>query len=273
MLRERLLQLVQLAARPGQRLDGLDRAARRLDREHEARAHGLAVEEDVAVAAEAVLAGEMRALQAEVVAEEVGKRLARLDLVLVRAAVDLDAERCVRSRVLPRGRLGGVAQRAAGEHGRDTAPVRGGDLDVVLRRRSRREGRRGLLRPRARRGVDVERRRRDAEEDEVGRSVERDDRRGRDLAVVAVAGADLVESGARAPRPGPGSARRRSARPARARSRSGRGRTSAPGSSARAFGDRTSIAASSATAAAVSSAHGAAKASEPPTVPRRRVSL
>jgi hypothetical protein len=35
----------------------------------------------------------MRPLQAEVVAEEVGERLAWLDLVLVLAAVDLDAER------------------------------------------------------------------------------------------------------------------------------------------------------------------------------------
>ena len=51
----------------------------------QARAHGLAVEEDVAVAAEAVLAGEVRAGQVEVVAQEVGQRPPRLDLALVRA--------------------------------------------------------------------------------------------------------------------------------------------------------------------------------------------
>ena len=83
--RERLLQLASAPSRPGQRLDGLDRAALGLDGEHEARAHGLAVEEDVAVAAEAVLAGEVRALQAEVLAEEVGQRPPRLDLLLVRS--------------------------------------------------------------------------------------------------------------------------------------------------------------------------------------------
>ena len=111
-----------------------------------------------------------------------------------------------------------------------------------------------------------------AEKDEVGVAVERDDRRGADLAVVAIAGADLVKGSPS--RGGAGNLTRGDQLTRFERGcPTGRGRTSAPGSFARRSAIGTSIVASSATAAAVSSAHGAAKASEPPTVPRRRVSL
>ncbi len=51
----------------------------------QARADRLAVEQDVAVAAEAVLAGDVRAREVQVVAEEVGQRPTWLDLALVRS--------------------------------------------------------------------------------------------------------------------------------------------------------------------------------------------
>ena len=51
-----------------------------LHREHQAGAHRLAVEEDRAGAADAVLAADVRAGQAELVAQEVAQQQARLDL-------------------------------------------------------------------------------------------------------------------------------------------------------------------------------------------------
>src|SRR5205085_5519631 len=71
----------------------LDRAQRetlRLDRQHQARAHRLAVELDGAGAADAVLAADMGAGQARLMADEVRQQQARLDLAVVGLAVDLD---------------------------------------------------------------------------------------------------------------------------------------------------------------------------------------
>jgi hypothetical protein len=85
---EGLLQRVQLVA-VGEPLDGQQRAAVRLRGEHEARAHGLAVELDRARAAHAVLAADVRAGQPGLVADEVRQQRARLDLPGVRPAVDL----------------------------------------------------------------------------------------------------------------------------------------------------------------------------------------
>ena len=60
----------------------------RLHREHQAGAHRLAVEDDGAGAADAVLAADMRAGLAAVVADRIDQRLARLDADVVLAAVD-----------------------------------------------------------------------------------------------------------------------------------------------------------------------------------------
>ena len=79
MVVERLLQRRERAVRLGQALDRQHGAAVDLHGEEQAGAHALAVEQDVAVAAEAVLAGEVRAGEVELLAQEVGERQARLD--------------------------------------------------------------------------------------------------------------------------------------------------------------------------------------------------
>src|SRR4051812_43832152 len=88
---ERSLQWMQLALarEPLNRRQG---ATVRLHGEHEARAHGLAVELDRAGAAHALLAADLRAGEAGAVANEVGQQGARLDLAVVRTAVQLDAD-------------------------------------------------------------------------------------------------------------------------------------------------------------------------------------
>ena len=75
----RRLHVAELAVRPGQALDGDDVGAVGLDGEHQARPDRLAVDEDGARAAHAVLAAEVGAGQPEVLAQGVGERLARLD--------------------------------------------------------------------------------------------------------------------------------------------------------------------------------------------------
>ena len=75
---ERRLHRVQLAV-GGEALDGRDLGAVGLHGEHEARPHGVAVEQDGAGAAHAVLAPEVRAGEPAVLAQEVGQRLAGLD--------------------------------------------------------------------------------------------------------------------------------------------------------------------------------------------------
>ena len=66
----------------GQRLDRLDVAALGLRREHQAGAHGAAVELHGAGAADAVLAADVRAAQAERVAQEVGQQQAVVDVLV-----------------------------------------------------------------------------------------------------------------------------------------------------------------------------------------------
>src|SRR5438132_1818001 len=75
-----------------QTLHCLDRVAVHLRREQQARAHGGAVDGDGAGAADAVLAAEVGAGEVEILAQEVGQRLAHLDGLLVEAAVDGDAD-------------------------------------------------------------------------------------------------------------------------------------------------------------------------------------
>src|SRR5262249_35487932 len=72
----------------GQALDGADRASFRLHREHQAGTHGLAVEQDGAGAADAVLATDMGAGLAAIVADGVDQRAARIDTDVVAPAVD-----------------------------------------------------------------------------------------------------------------------------------------------------------------------------------------
>ncbi len=216
VLGERLLQRAQRPVALGQALDGLDRVAVGLHGEHEARAHALPVEQHVAVAAEAVLAGKVRAGQVEVLAQEVGERAAGLDGALAPAAVDLDPHRMHRRRpgrsrcLLGCGARGGVQQRSARQDAGDTAPVGAGDLDVIRRIElvdrcgDRRE--RALVEslPRtiasmsARCGVPATRSSTSVADAACAAGVEPDDRGRADLRVVAVARADLVEGGSTA---------------------------------------------------------------------------
>ena len=72
----------------GEAFDGADCLASRLDREHQAGAHRLAVDDHGASAADAVLAADMGAGLAAIVADGVDQRLARLDADGIIAAVD-----------------------------------------------------------------------------------------------------------------------------------------------------------------------------------------
>ena len=85
---ERLLQRVQRLSVGRKTLDRGDLMPVRLHGEHQARARGEVIEQDRAGAADAVLAAEMRAGEAEAVAQEIGERQPHLDLVLVALAVD-----------------------------------------------------------------------------------------------------------------------------------------------------------------------------------------
>ena len=130
VLGERLLERAERAVALGETLDGLDRVPVGLHGEHEARADALPVEQHVAVAAEAVLAGEVRAREVEILAQEVGQRAPRLDVALAPGAVDLHPH--VVGRVVPRrsrcllvgGARRGVAQRAARQRRRRRAAGR-----------------------------------------------------------------------------------------------------------------------------------------------------
>ena len=84
---ERLLDRVQLTIL-GHSLDRLKALALRLDGEHRAALDGLAVDEDRARAALAGVAADVCAGEPQVVAQVVHEQQARLNLVLVPAAVD-----------------------------------------------------------------------------------------------------------------------------------------------------------------------------------------
>src|SRR5262245_58986198 len=87
VLVEGLLQRVEptIAHEP---LDRGDPRAVGLDREHDARARGLTVEQNGARAADAMLAADVRARQSEVLAQEVHQQLARLAAPVARDTVD-----------------------------------------------------------------------------------------------------------------------------------------------------------------------------------------
>src|SRR5262249_45916365 len=91
VLDERLLQGMQLVA-VGEAFHRTDRPPLRLHGEHQARAHGLAVEQHCAGAADAVLAADMGSSLPAVVADRVDQRAARIDTDLVAPAVDGERE-------------------------------------------------------------------------------------------------------------------------------------------------------------------------------------
>ena len=94
---EGLLDRMQRAVLAGERLDRPHLVARGLDREGEAGAPGLAVDQHGAGAADAVLAADMGAGEAKLVAEEIGEQHADADLALDRFPID--GERDARLRV------------------------------------------------------------------------------------------------------------------------------------------------------------------------------
>ena len=82
-----VLQGVQIVRAGVQTLDGRHLPAIRLHGEEQAGADGFTVEEYGAGAADAVLAADVRARQAQVVAQEIAQQQARLDFALIRAAI------------------------------------------------------------------------------------------------------------------------------------------------------------------------------------------
>src|SRR3546814_20753590 len=79
---------MQRAVIGGQSLDRRHCAAIGLQREHQAAAHGIAVDDDRACAADAVLATDMHAGAAGIAAQEVAERQAAFGGPLVLSAVD-----------------------------------------------------------------------------------------------------------------------------------------------------------------------------------------
>ena len=96
MAAERCLQHREAAGLGRQALDGAEARAVGLHGEREARARGRAVDLDRTGAAHAMLAADMRAGEAETVAQEIGEQHARLGLALDGAAVDFEANRVAR---------------------------------------------------------------------------------------------------------------------------------------------------------------------------------
>src|SRR5947208_1492616 len=93
-LAERGLKRMQRVARAvSKALHGLDLVAVRLDGEHEAGAHRLAVQQDGAGAAHPVLTSDVRPGEAQLVAQEVGEEQPRLHRALVAHAIDGDHQR------------------------------------------------------------------------------------------------------------------------------------------------------------------------------------
>src|SRR5450631_381025 len=105
-------------------LDGLDRGAVALHRQHQAAAHDLAVHPHGAGAADAMLAADMAAGERQILAQEIDQRLARFDALADALAVD--GEGNVESLVAhQRGSMSWVATRRSSTPARCffTAPV------------------------------------------------------------------------------------------------------------------------------------------------------
>jgi hypothetical protein len=88
VLMERLLQGMQSVGGRRDTLNGEELMSVRLHREHQAGARRAAIEEDGACAADAVLAAEMGAGQAELVTHEISQRHPDFDLFLVPLPID-----------------------------------------------------------------------------------------------------------------------------------------------------------------------------------------
>ena len=142
MLVKRLLQRVQLLLRGRDALDGQNLVPVCLNRQHQARARRAAVEQDRAGSAHAVLAAEMGAGQAELVAHEIGQRPAHLYLLLVALAVDRQRDlsrlahvaslMCSAWRRSARARMR-LIERAPRQHGRQMLAIGGRSVHVVDR--------------------------------------------------------------------------------------------------------------------------------------------
>jgi len=76
----------------GKAFDGLDRALVAGDREHQARACRLAVDQHRTSAAHAVLAAEVRPGQIATFAQEIGERQARRNVIGDRGAIDTQTD-------------------------------------------------------------------------------------------------------------------------------------------------------------------------------------
>ena len=109
---EGLLDRMQRAVLGGERLDGADLVAGGLHREGQARAAGLAVDQHRAGAADAVLAADMGAGEAELVAEEIGEEHANADVALDLLAVDRERDARPSDRLRPAGRQALIARAA-----------------------------------------------------------------------------------------------------------------------------------------------------------------
>ena len=84
-----VLQRIQFAGWTSEGLYGLDVMSICLNSEHDARPNWLAIEQDCARAADAVLASDVRAGQSEILSDKVAEQQTRLDLALVLYAVDV----------------------------------------------------------------------------------------------------------------------------------------------------------------------------------------
>jgi len=76
---KRGLKGIQFSRRAGEALDSPQIVAVGLNREHDARSNGLAVEQDGAGAADTVLAADVRAGEPEIVSDEIAEEQAWLD--------------------------------------------------------------------------------------------------------------------------------------------------------------------------------------------------
>ena len=89
---KRGLKRIELACRGRKALDGLKIVPISLNGQHDARSHRLAIEQDRAGAAYAVLTTDMGAGQPEILSNEVAEKKARLNFARVADAVDGNAD-------------------------------------------------------------------------------------------------------------------------------------------------------------------------------------
>ncbi len=85
---ERILDHAELARRGREAFDGRDLIAVGLDREHQAGAHRLAIDQHGAGTADAVLAAGMGAVEQKILTQRIEQRLARLHLGGADGAID-----------------------------------------------------------------------------------------------------------------------------------------------------------------------------------------